>query len=65
MAAQPWRTGKIIRIENETASTKKFWVQIPELERFDFRIFPFTNSPTSAGEAIPSHLHQMEPMFLN
>jgi ferredoxin-NADP reductase len=36
MAAQPWRTGKIIRIEDETASTKKFWIQIPELERFDF-----------------------------
>ncbi|MEY4739812.1 MAG: hypothetical protein RLZZ05_1196, partial [Bacteroidota bacterium] len=36
MAAQPWRTGKIIRIENETASTKKFWIEIPELERFDF-----------------------------
>jgi CDP-4-dehydro-6-deoxyglucose reductase len=36
MAAQPWQTGKIIRIENETASTKKFWIQIPGLERFDF-----------------------------
>ncbi len=36
MAAQPWRTGRIIRIENETASTKKFWVQIPEIESFDF-----------------------------
>ena len=36
MAAQPWRTGKIIRIEDETASTKKFWIQIAELERFDF-----------------------------
>jgi CDP-4-dehydro-6-deoxyglucose reductase len=36
MAQQPWRTGKIIRIENETSSTKKFWIQIPELEHFDF-----------------------------
>lgn len=36
MAAQPWRTGKIIRIEDETASTKRFWIQIPELDRFDF-----------------------------
>ncbi|MEY2834487.1 MAG: hypothetical protein RLZZ557_149 [Bacteroidota bacterium] len=36
MAAQPWRNGKIIRIEDETASTKRFWIQIPELERFDF-----------------------------
>ena len=36
MAAQPWRTGKIIRIEDETSSTKRFWIEIPELDRFDF-----------------------------
>lgn len=36
MALQPWRTGKVIRIENETANTRRFWVEIPELERFDF-----------------------------
>ncbi len=33
----PWRTGKIIRIENETSSTKRFWIQVPELETFDFK----------------------------
>src|SRR3954471_4796142 len=33
---QPWRTGKIIRIENETASTRRFWIQVEELESFDF-----------------------------
>lgn len=36
MAAQPWRNAQIIRIENETASTKRFWIQIPELDHFDF-----------------------------
>lgn len=36
MALQPWRTGKIIRIENETYNTRRFWIQIPELEKFDF-----------------------------
>lgn len=36
MAQQPWRTSKIIRIEDETSTTKKFWIEIPELERFDF-----------------------------
>ncbi len=36
MAAQPWRTGKIIRIEDETSSTKRFWIQIPELDHFEF-----------------------------
>jgi ferredoxin-NADP reductase len=35
--AQPWRTGKVIRIENETSSTKRFWIEVPELEVFDFK----------------------------
>ena len=33
---QPWRTGIIRRIEHETATTWRFWIEIPELERFDF-----------------------------
>jgi ferredoxin-NADP reductase len=33
---QPWRTGKVIRIADETQSTKRFWIQVPELESFDF-----------------------------
>lgn len=36
MAQQPWQTGKIIKIEDETATTKKFWIQIPEVDHFDF-----------------------------
>jgi len=36
MALQPWRTGKIIRIEDETKDTRRFWIQVPELEVFDF-----------------------------
>ncbi len=36
MALQPWRKGKIIRIENETPDTKRFWIEIPELASFDF-----------------------------
>lgn len=37
MAVQPWRTGKVIRIEQETPSTRRYWIQIPELDRFDFQ----------------------------
>ena len=37
MAVQPWRTGKVIRIEQETPSTRRYWIQVPELERFDFQ----------------------------
>lgn len=36
MALQPWRKGKVIRIENETYNTRRFWIEIPELEQFDF-----------------------------
>lgn len=33
---QPWRTGKVIRIVNETNSTRRFWIEVPELTSFDF-----------------------------
>ena len=36
MAVQPWRTGKVIRIENETYNTRRYWIEIPELNSFDF-----------------------------
>jgi glycine betaine catabolism B len=36
MALLPWRTGKVIRIENETAITKRYWIEVPELTTFDF-----------------------------
>jgi ferredoxin-NADP reductase len=34
---EPWRTGKVVKIENANASTRRFWIQVPELERFDFK----------------------------
>ncbi len=36
MALQPWRKGKVIRIEDHNSSTKRFWIEVPELEVFDF-----------------------------
>ena len=33
---EPWRTGKVIKIENETASSRRFWIQVPDIESFDF-----------------------------
>src|SRR5689334_7433559 len=33
---QPWRTGIITRIEQETENTRRFWIQVPEIENFDF-----------------------------
>jgi glycine betaine catabolism B len=37
MAIEPWRAAKVIKIENETANTRRFWLQVPELERFDYK----------------------------
>ncbi len=34
---EPWRTGKVIRIEDATHNTKRFWIQVPEIEVFDFK----------------------------
>lgn len=36
MALQPWRTGRITRIENETKDTRRFWFEVPEMEDFNF-----------------------------
>lgn len=36
MALQPWRTGQVIKIENETADTRRFWIRVPEMDSFDF-----------------------------
>jgi glycine betaine catabolism B len=37
MAIEPWRTAKVIKIENEAANTRRFWLQVPELESFDYK----------------------------
>lgn len=37
MAIEPWRTAKVIKIENETTSTRRFWLQVPELESFGYK----------------------------
>ena len=36
MAIQPWRIGKVLRIQDETPDTRRFWIEVPELETFDF-----------------------------
>ena len=32
----PWYKGIVTKIEDATPNTRRFWIQIPELERFDF-----------------------------
>jgi ferredoxin-NADP reductase len=33
---EPWRTGIVIKIKEETTLTRRFWIQIPELDSFNF-----------------------------
>jgi len=37
MAAEPWRTGTVIKIIDETHNTKRFFIQVNELENFNFK----------------------------
>lgn len=37
MALQPWRTGKVIRILDETYNTRRFWIEVPDTDNFDFK----------------------------
>ena len=41
MALEPWRQGTVIRIEEEAFNTRRFWIRIPELEKFDFKAGQF------------------------
>lgn len=41
MAAEPWRTGTVIRIVDETYNTKRFFIKVDELESFNFKAGQF------------------------
>lgn len=40
---EPWRTGKVIKIENAIVNglTKRFWIEVPEVSSFDFKAGQF------------------------
>ncbi len=33
---EPWRKGVVIKIAEETMSTRRYWIQVPEVESFNF-----------------------------
>jgi NAD(P)H-flavin reductase len=37
MAIEPWRNATVIKIVNETFNTRRYWLQVPELQSFDFK----------------------------
>ena len=34
---EPWRKGIVIDIQDETTYTRRFWIQVPEVETFNFK----------------------------
>ena len=34
---QPWRTATVIRIEQQTYNTRRFFIQVPDVVNFDFK----------------------------
>ncbi|HVI45400.1 MAG TPA: FAD-binding oxidoreductase [Chitinophaga sp.] len=36
-----WHTGIVTRIVDETHNTRRFWIKVPEMERFDFKAGQF------------------------
>ncbi|MBS1735887.1 MAG: oxidoreductase [Bacteroidetes bacterium] len=41
MAVQPWRTGTVVKIIDETYNTKRYFIRVDELENFDFKAGQF------------------------
>lgn len=41
MPLDPWRIGTVIRIEDETYNTKRYFIRVNELDSFDFRAGQF------------------------
>src|SRR3954454_24331168 len=36
MSAQPWVTGKVVRLLDETYNTRRFWIEVQGVEDFPF-----------------------------
>lgn len=34
---EPWRKGVVIKITDETPATRRYWIEIAEVEKFDFK----------------------------
>jgi ferredoxin-NADP reductase len=34
---EPWRTGIVVKITDETSATRRYWIRIPEVQEFNFK----------------------------
>jgi ferredoxin-NADP reductase len=52
MSSKAWQTGIVRRILDETYNTRRFWVEVPELEKFDFKAGQFVTLDLPIHEKI-------------
>ena len=52
MALQPWQKGIITRIQNETQQTKRFWITVPAVTKFEFKPGQFVTLDLPIDEKI-------------
>ncbi len=45
-----WYTGNIVRIEDASPTTKRFWLEVEDMERFDFKAGQFITMDLPIGE---------------
>jgi len=56
MAEEKWYTGEFIKIIDETQNTKRFWIRVNDLERFDFKAGQFATMELPIHEKKPRRL---------
>lgn len=52
MASGPWHTGTVIRIEDATYNTRRFFIQVKDVETFDFKAGQFVTLDLPIHEKI-------------
>ncbi|MER3497424.1 MAG: oxidoreductase [Chitinophagaceae bacterium] len=56
MALLPWRTAIVTKIENETYNTRRFWVEVPDTNNFDFKAGQFVTLDLPIHEKVNKRL---------
>jgi NAD(P)H-flavin reductase len=56
MALQPWRKGRVIRIEDHTHNTRRYWIEVPDTDNFDFKPGQFVTLDLPIAEKVNKRL---------
>lgn len=69
---EPWKTGKVIKIEHVNTIIRRFWIEVLDTPTFNFKPgqfvtldLPIHEQKIGVGVVILLLRHQIIPMFLN